>query len=155
MDQLETLKELIKPVIQEKELSLYDLSWRDEGSSKILTIAIMRSDGTMDIDECAQMSELISQVLDEKDMIAFEYYLEVCSPGAERVLRNEEEIKEAVNEYVYVKLKNCVKNLDEVKGTLLKCENGVIEIQYMNKAVKAKMETPIENITLIRLSVKI
>ena len=64
----------------------------------------MRKDGSMDIDTCAAMSEKISEKLDEVDMIASEYFLEVCSPGAERELKDETQIRDALDEYVYVKL---------------------------------------------------
>lgn len=60
----------------------------------------------------------ISEKLDEVDMIASEYFLEVCSPGAERELKDETQIRDALDEYVYVKLKNPKAGMDAVKGYL-------------------------------------
>ena len=77
----------------------------------------------------------------EEDLIAKrEYFLEVCSPGAERELRSDEEIQHAVGEYVYVKLKNPKNGLDEVKGDLTAYENGIVYINYITKAARRKKQ---------------
>lgn len=155
MDQLTRIKEMITPLLQADGIELYDVAWHTEGKNRILQISIMHSDGSMDIDTCASVSEKISEKLDEEDFIASEYFLEVCSPGAERELRNEQQITNAIGEYVYVKLKNPKAGMDEVKGTLTAFENNTVYLDYMAKAVKKKAEIDMENIALIRLSVKI
>lgn len=155
MDHLTKIKELIAPLLQQEDLLLYDVNWHTEGKNRVLQIAIMREDGSMDIDTCAQISEKISEKLDEADLIASEYFLEVCSPGAERELKDEKQIRDALGEYVFVKLRDPKAGLDEVKGTLVAVEEDRIVIEYMAKAVKKKAEIELENIALIRLSVKI
>ena len=154
MDQLGKIKELAGAVL-DQDIKLYDAAWHTEGKNRILQISIMHADGSMDIDTCAAMSEKISEKLDEADLIANEYFLEVCSPGAERELRDETQIKEAIGEFIFVKLKNPKAGMSEVKGTLTDVAGGNVFIQYMDKAVKKKMEISMDNIALIRLSVKI
>lgn len=135
---------------------VYDISWQPMGNMKSLQVSIMKGDGTMDLDNCAMISEQLSAMLDEKDLIKHEYYLEVCSPGAERELRNFEEVKAAVGEYVYVKLKNVMaKGIYEVLGTLEKCEEGMLSMTYMDKASKRKIDIAYDNVALIRLAVKL
>lgn len=155
MDQIASIKALLIPVLKDMDIQLYDCTWRQEGNTRILQIAVMRSDGTMDIDTCADASEHISQVLDQLDLITHEYFLEVCSPGAERELRSEEEIRNAINEFVYIKFKNPKAGMDEVKGTLVDVHEDTLHLTYMDKAVKKKIDVDKENIALIRLSVKI
>ena len=41
-------------------------------------------------------------MLDEKDWYQNEYMLEVCSPGAEKELKNDEQIQNAIGNYVHV-----------------------------------------------------
>ncbi|MEF9961445.1 MAG: ribosome maturation factor RimP [Erysipelotrichaceae bacterium] len=155
MDQLTKIEDLVKEILATHELQLYEVSWNQENNMRILRIAIMKSDGTMDIDVCASMSEAISLKLDEADFITGEYYLEVCSPGAERELRSLEDIKGAIGEYVYIKLKNVMaKGLFEVYGTLSNIENDMAMIEYMEKAVHKKVMIELDNISLIRLAVK-
>ena len=68
MEHNEKIKQLVSDVLGD-ELVLYDVAWHQEGKNKILQIAIMRKDGTMDIDTCAEVSEKISAKLDEEDFI--------------------------------------------------------------------------------------
>ena len=98
MSQISLLKEKIEAEISNHQVLLYDVKWVQEGKMRILQVSIMREDGTMDIDTCAEMSGFIGDMLDREDLISSEYYLEVCSPGAERELRNEAEILASVDE---------------------------------------------------------
>ena len=100
MEQLETLKDLILPVLDSLDIQLYDLKWVNDKKARILQIAVMRADGSMDIDTCALVSEKISEVLDaHDDLIRSEYFLEVCSPGAERELRSPQELQYTFREF--------------------------------------------------------
>ncbi|MGL5540465.1 MAG: ribosome maturation factor RimP [Erysipelotrichaceae bacterium] len=155
MDQISKIKSIIEPALHAREIVLYDLKWVQEGSMKILQVAIMNQDGTMDLDVCAEVSELISPLLDEADVISFEYFLEVCSPGAERELRSLEEVSQAVSQFVFARFHKPVNKLMEVKGYLVKVEDGTLAFEYMDKAVKRKCETSYDNVALIRLAVKI
>ena len=155
MDGLTKIKELITPLFLQDDLQLYDISWHQEGKNRILQIAIMRKDGSMDIDTCAAMSEKIGALLDEADLIASEYFLEVCSPGAERELKNEEQIRDAMNEFVFIKFANPKAGMDSVKGYLRAFEDDQLVVEYMDKAQKRKVNVELSNIALIRLSVKI
>ena len=156
MDQISALREWITAIVEQNGMLVYDISWQPMGNMKSLQVSIMKGDGTMDLDSCVMISEQLSAMLDEKDLIKHEYYLEVCSPGAERELRNFEEVKAAVGEYVYVKLKNVMaKGIYEVLGTLEKCEEGMLSMTYMDKASKRKIDIAYDNVALIRLAVKL
>lgn len=156
MDQITRIEAIVNDILAPHDLQLYEVKWANEGNMRILRIAIMRKDKTMDIDTCAMISELISTQLDEEDFIGGEYYLEVCSPGAERELRSREDILEAKGEYIYAKFKNVISGgLFEVYGTLLDIKEDTLEIEYMQKAVKKKLLLDMDNISLIRLSVRV
>lgn len=155
MNQEAKIKEALLPLLEAQKVTIYDIVWMREGKHKILQISIERNDGSVDVDLCANMAEIISEKLDEIDVIENEYMLEVCSPGAERKLRNENEIKNAVGKYVYAKFKNPVGKLNDVKGTLLSVSENVCCIEYMDKTFKRQVNVQIDNCSLIRLAVKI
>lgn len=154
MNQEARIKESILPLLESKSVKLYDITWAKEGKHKILQIAIEREDGTVDIDLCADVAEVISEKLDELNLIEFEYMLEVCSPGAERKLRNAQEVKDAVGKYIYAKFKKPVGKLNDVTGTLLSVEDECCCIEYMDKTFKRQVSVAIDNCSLIRLAVK-
>ena len=155
MENTKNIEMVIEPILQKMNLHLYEIGWHKENQMTILRVALMKDDGTIDIDTCAAVSEQISEVLDERDLIAHEYFLEVCSPGAERELKSDADIRSALNEHVYVKYKNPKAGRSEITGTLLYADDQVLEISYMDKAVKRQAKIERGNIALIRLAVKI
>lgn len=155
MDRTEQLKELFAPVFNECQVILYDLNWKSQGNEHILEVSIMKQDGSMDLDTCADVSEKLSELLDCEDPICEEYTLEVCSPGAEREIKDLSEVEHMQGQYVYVRLKHPFKKMLELIGEILDVTGGIIHLEYRNKAVKRVAEFPMEDIDLIRLAVKI
>lgn len=155
VENIKHIETVIEPILQQMNLRLYEIGWHKENQMTILRIALMKDDGTIDIDTCAVVSEQISEVLDKEDLIAHEYFLEVCSPGAERELKSEQDIISAIHSYVYVKYKNPKAGRDEITGTLIHVDEEALEISYMDKAVKRQTKIERDNVALIRLAVKI
>ncbi len=155
MDQIEKIVECVTPVLDDANVSLYEAKWDRQGKNKVLQIAIMLEDGTMDLETCAAVSEKISEVLDAADIIGFEYFLEICSPGAERKLRNHDEIVSSTGKHVFVRFKKAVKSMNEVTGDLEKVEENELTIAYRDKASVRRVTFSEENIDLIRLAVKL
>lgn len=56
------------------------------GKHKTLQVMAERPDGTMNVEDCAQLSRALSEFLDREDPIEGEYVLEVSSPGIDRPL---------------------------------------------------------------------
>jgi ribosome maturation factor RimP len=154
MDKTERLKKLIEPVLAENNIKLYEVKWTGTGKDHTLEVAIMKEDGTMDIDTCADMSEKIGEVLDREDPISEEYTLEVCSPGAEREIRDLDELDHMSGSYVYVRLKHPFKKMLEFTGTILDVTDGTVHLEYRDKAAKRKAEFTKDNIDFIRMAVK-
>ena len=155
MDRTERIKEMFAPILQQMDIRLYDLVYHTSGREKILEVSIMKQDGSMDLDTCAAVSERLSEVLDENDPINEEYTLEVCSPGAEREIRDLGELDGMTGEYVYVRLKEPFKKMLEITGEIQNVENDVITLEYRDKAARRKAEFTKENIDFIRLAVRI
>jgi len=79
------LAEIVSPAIEGMGFRLVRL--RLMGGKRItLQIMAERPDGTMEIDDCAELSRTVSAVLDVEDPIEREYTLEVSSPGIDRPL---------------------------------------------------------------------
>lgn len=151
---LDTIRDAIAPMTNEMKLNICDIEYVKEGKDYFLRVILEDEDGFIDLDTCASASELISKKLDELDLIDNEYFLEVCSPGAEKPIKNKEEMTNAIGKHVYLELKNEVKGLKEFTGDLLNFENNIILLEYRDKAVTRKVELDYENIKKARLAVK-
>ena len=99
----EKVQALLKPIIEEKGYELYDVIYEKEAKDYYLRIFIDKKDG-ISIDDCEIVSNSISDILDEKDLIKEQYFLEVSSAGVERVLRSDEHLKKYLGQEVEVKL---------------------------------------------------
>ena len=152
---LDTLREWIEPVISDHDCVLYDIEWITNQNPPILQISVEKKDGTMDLDTCALCSDAIGTLLDNKDWYAKEYMLEVCSPGAERELKTDQQIKEALGKYVYVKLGDPKQGLDQVLGDLTEVTNDSIVVTYKDKTRTKTITIEKNNINMIMTAVKL
>ena len=81
MDRSSQLEEKILPVLETCHVRLYELKWLTSGREKTLQIAIMKEDGTMDLDTCATVSEQNSLVLDDDSSLNDSYTLKSAVRG--------------------------------------------------------------------------
>lgn len=151
---MDNLKTWLIPLLNEMGCRLYEVDWDTSMKPPVLRISIEKNDGSIDLDTCAAASDRISTHLDETDEIPGEFMLEVCSPGAERELRSEEEIEAALGKHVYAKFKNPIKGLNEVTGDLNSTDGDTLVISYFDKGRPKKAEISKDNIALIRTAVK-
>jgi len=154
MGEIDKIKEYIKPVITELDLKLYDVEWITENKNRFLRISISQHNNMIDLETCTLASEKMSEILDQLPELDFAYLLEVCSPGAERQLRDLEDIKAAINEHVYVKLKEPSSGIHEVTGDLSEANDDQIIISYKDKTRTKTLSIQIANISYIRLAIK-
>ena len=82
---VEAVTELVRPIIEDMGLSLWDVRFVKEGANWYLRIFIDKDSG-VSIDDCENVTRAIDQPLDELDPIEQNYFLEVSSPGIEREL---------------------------------------------------------------------
>lgn len=151
---LEEITKLIQPILEQHDVYLDDIEYVKEKNEWYLRIYIEKNNGHLDIDTCVAVSEDISAQLDEVNVIENEYYLEVSSPGAEKPLKTLAKVKENIGQYVYVKLKRPIQNMNELYGTILNVDGENIEIEYMLKNIKKKCMIEYQDIAFIRLAVK-
>ncbi len=76
---------IIAPVLEDMGFELVRVRLMS-GKHETLQIMAERPEGGIEVDECAQISNAISAVLDVEDPIADAYALEVSSPGIDRPL---------------------------------------------------------------------
>lgn len=99
----ERVEELIKDKIENIGYSLYDVEYAKEGPNYYLRIFIDNEKG-IDLDDCEKVSNEINEKLDEADYIKEQYFLEVSSPGIERILRKDRHLEQNIGKQVEVKL---------------------------------------------------
>ena len=79
------LAEIVAPIIEDMGFELVRLRLMG-GNTKTLQIMAERPEGGIEVDECAEISNTVSAVLDVEDPLSDSYVLEVGSPGIDRPL---------------------------------------------------------------------
>lgn len=132
--------ELVTPIVTEMGLELVDIEYKKEGSNWFLRVFIDNEVGNIDIDDCALVSEKLSQKLDESDPIPTAYFLEVSSPGAERPLRNDKDFKKAVGRHVHITTKEPIEGATVFEGELISFEDGKLTVKEAKKTYVISQE---------------
>ena len=83
---VEKIEKLLLPTIHAMGFELVQIKMLEGNKSKLLQIMAERPDGSMNVDDCAAISNQVSAILDVEDVIPGEYRLEVSSPGIDRPL---------------------------------------------------------------------
>lgn len=147
------VEELAKPIVDELNLELVDIEFVKEGRNWFLRVYVDTPEGSIDIDQCAQVSERLSLLLDEKDPITQNYYLEVSSPGAERPLKKDADFEKAIGKFIYVKTYKPIKDMKEFQGYLTSYEEHTLVMEVRIKTRKITVTIEQEKIALARLAI--
>lgn len=149
---LPEVERLLKPILEERNLSLFDLQFVREGKDHFLRVYIDKPGG-VDLDECTIVSEKLSEKLDEEDFIKSSYYLEVSSPGAERPLKTKQDLIDHIGSNVYVTLYQHIDGDNKYEGKLVSVEDDIVTIEYKYKHTKKQVKIPYDKIAKARLAV--
>lgn len=154
-DVVKTVRPFIEEIVKANNLNLFELEFVKEDGMWFLRVSIEKDDGTMDFETAEVISNLVSDKLDELDPIEHEYVLDVCSPGAERPIRNKEEFLANLNEYISIYLDEEDENKkDMYTGDLLEVNDEDIVISYKDKTRVKKAKINFKNIIKAHIAIK-
>lgn len=149
---LTEVEKLLQPILTNRNLTLEELAYVKEGKDNFLRVSIDKSGG-VDLEECSIVSEILSEKLDETDLIKGFYYLDVSSPGAERPLKNQQDFINNIGKHVFVTLYVHIDGEKEFEGTLLDFTDNVATIEYKFKHTKKQVSIPYDKVAKARLAV--
>lgn len=125
----EKVESLLKEKIESIGYDLYDVEYAKEGPNYFLRIFIDKPEG-IDLEDCEKVNNEIMEKLDEADYIKDQYFLEVSSPGVERVLKKEKHLEQNIGNEVQIKLfKKDENGKKEYQGILKSFDEQTITIE--------------------------
>lgn len=155
MNTVDKVKELVQPVAADLGYELVDVEYVREGKNWFLRLYIDKENG-IDLDDCALLSEKVGEKLDsiQPDPIPHAYYLEVSSPGAERPLHTDEDIKNALNQYIHVALHGEIQGFNAYEGTLKEWHDDYIVLTVKDKTRRKDIQIEKKHIAKARLAIE-
>lgn len=135
----------IKPIVEELGYKLYDVIYEKEGKDNYLRIFIDSSKG-ISLNDCENVNDSITDLLDEKDFIKDAYFLEVSSTGIEKRVRTDEQLAENVGQKIELHLYKAIDKQKEIIGVLKKFDDEKIILEISENEVEIERK----NISLIK-----
>ncbi len=114
-DILRRVEAIVEPILEAHRYVLVDVELRGRPGRFLLQIFVDREAGGITIRELKALSEEISAHLDVEDPVPGRYTLEVSSPGLDRVLKKDRELRWALGKRVRITLTSG----EVVEGTLV------------------------------------
>lgn len=132
----EKVGKLVEPIIEKIGYELYDIEYVKEGKNYFLRIFIDNKNG-IDLNDCEKVNDAITDILDEANYIKEQYFLEVSSPGIERILRKDKHLKQNIGQQINIKLfKKDENGKKEYSGELKEFDEQYIKIEQKEKEIK-------------------
>ena len=142
----EKVEELLVKPINDLGYKLYDVQYSKEGKEYYLRVFI-DSPNWIDLSDCEKVSNGINDILDSADYIKEQYFLEVSSPGIERILRKDEHLNQNIDKEVEIKLFKPIEGNKEYIGILKKFNDENMELEIDENTISIERK----NISLIKL----
>jgi len=117
------IAELILPVLEDRQFELVDLEYQREGRDWFVRIYIDKPGG-ITLDDCAEISREVDDLIEVEELVSHAYRLEVSSPGLDRPLKQLKDYDRFAGQTVKVKT---FEQLDpDGRGLLRKTFTGVL-----------------------------
>lgn len=128
------LWELLEPVVTGMGYELVEIEYQPSTRHGVLRIYIDQEDG-IQLEDCTEVSNQVSALLDVEDPIPGNYNLEVSSPGMDRPLSRLEDFQRFEGEIVKIKVGMAINGQRNFKGRLCGVTGDEVCIEFDGKQV--------------------
>ncbi|MBH6947617.1 ribosome maturation factor RimP [Clostridioides difficile] len=145
-----TIEEIVTKITDEHGFEMVDVEYVKEAGEYYLRVYIDKEEG-ISLNECELVSRELSPILDEKDPIKENYFLEVSSPGLDRALKKDRDFVRYQGRDVDLKLYKPLNGCKQFEGELI----GLTEDNNIKIIANGKeMEFNRKDVAIVRLAIK-
>ncbi len=139
------IADVIEPLITSMGFDLVRVKLTG-GRRKTVQIMIERPGGTLDVEDCAEVSRAVSALLDVEDPVPGNYLLEVSSPGIDRPLVRREDFERYLGHLAKIKLAWPIEGRKKFSGTLVAVAPDHVEIVPSAQKTERRLCLPFDQI---------
>lgn len=125
-------EEFLEKLSSELKFELVDIEFVKEAGEYYLRV-YCDMDGSIGIEDCAEISRHLSDWLDEEDFIDEGYILEVSSPGLGRTLKKDKDFLRELGKEVELKLYKARDGVKDFEGVLKSFDGENITVETEDK----------------------
>lgn len=139
---------MVEPLLQAQEIELVDLDWVQAGKRGVLRLYVDKPGGVT-LDDCAQISHLVGELLDVHDLIDQSYNLEISSPGLTRALKKPADYQRYIGRLARITVRAGAGERHNFRGELLGLEDDRVKIKEGDQVHRI----PLDDIARARLDI--
>ena len=145
-----TIEELVSAIVDDKGFEIVDIEYVKEAGEYYLRI-FLDKEGGISLNDCESVSRELSEILDVKDPIKDNYFLEVSSPGLDRPLKKDKDFLRYKGRDIEIKLYKPLNGSKQFEGQLVGLnEDKNIVVVIDNNEVEFNKK----DVALVRLAIK-
>ena len=133
------IAEIVTPVIEDMGYEVVRIRLMS-GKETTLQIMAQKPDGSIEVDDCAQISTAVSATLDVEDPILDAYTLEVSSPGIDRPLTRLKDFDQWAGHEAKLETDELIDGRRRFKGALAGTEGDEVLIEIEEGTIGLKFE---------------
>ena len=134
--------DIVRPLVEKMGFVLVRLRYGG-ATRKTLQIMAERPDGSMEVEDCAEISRAVSAALDVDDPLDGSYSLEVSSPGIDRPLTRLSDFEAFAGKRAKIQLLSQIDGRSRFKGVV----KGVAESQILFETPEGTIELPFDSLS--------
>lgn len=146
---LRRVRSIVEPIAADLGLEVYDVEQRG-GTIRVTLDTPPGSPGSVDLDQLALATRLVSRDLDHDDPVPGSYTLEVTSPGVERSLRTPAHFRREVGKTVSVRLADASSDQRRFEGVLVAADESTATFRLIGDADLTERTVPLTSIDRAR-----
>ena len=146
-DSAENIEGLVAPTVESLGCKIWGVELQGGIKSNLKVVVYIDSENGISVEDCATVSEHVSDILDMEELVPSPYVLEVSSPGLDRILFKEQHFKESLGLDIDVRLNRPYEGRKKLTGVLL--GYGDLELILRDKVGDRKI--PVDAIRKVRL----
>lgn len=146
---VDVVSDILTPYVSTLEIELVDVEFVKEGPYRYLRVTIDKENG-VSLDDCQTVSQYLNSKIDQKDPIEEQYFLEVTSPGVERVLKRDKEYEKYAGKKIQLNLFQPFDGQKVLIGTLIGLVDDEIVIEHESMG---RFNVPKSKVSLAKLVV--
>ena len=144
---IENIEILMAPTVEALGCRIWGVELQGGFKNNLKVVVYIDSEKGISVDDCAVVSEHVSDILDMEDLVPSPYVLEVSSPGLDRILFKERHFKESIGLKIDVRLSRPYLGRKKLTGVLL--DYGDLELILRDKM--GDRNIPVDAIRKVRL----
>jgi len=141
---------LAEPVLQDLGFRLVRVTVSGRNGTTVQIMA-ERPDGTITVEDCADISRQLSPLLDAHDLIAGHYALEISSPGIDRLLARASDFDAWAGHEAKIEMKELVAGRRRFRGVLKGLAGSQVRVEVPADQGGPEISLPVDLIAEARL----